>query len=875
MLKKLKHGFTLVELVIVIAVIAVLAAVLIPTFISVIDNANNSADLQLTRNMNTVLSTEVYADQTATAENLRKLLKDNGLNNLTTKKKDNIIAYHQSANKFELINLSKANITTEELSTGTAATVEADVSTDGALVIDPNPFSFAEIFKDYTIVSTGGNDLAEAIYGFYNTRIHTNKDAAHSEMVNNFKALWKKICDIKIDKKDAVIEGFKKLINESVFLDCFDTWPGIRGACRDMAFIKIGNNNEDVKVIGVDKENNSSPTIDGSEVSPTSSQWKEISTYDRTITTSEEYYKKLKVSPSRVFIPEATTKLDLYMFKIFLENAVVVIPDTIESVVNNGSINDSDLSNIVLLGNIEVLTESMGGNLYGAQVSSQHIQEVKESVKTFGANLAAVPYVSSNKDDENKPGYYTDLKEALAAAEESVKAFGLPREVILASNYTIQGNESINIPQNVTLHVPYAIEGGIKTGQGTGEKTTLVDDELKENNATGYTYQNYKRCTLTIAAGANLTVEGTLEIGAECCPQLLTFQSASYSGCVGGNYGQIDNSGTITVKNGGKLNAYGYIKCKDSGIVTAESGATVFEPIVVTDTIDASSVISSLTSHKNFPYMRYALPNITNLEIKYGGMLNITNINMDGSGLSIAGNIEGYFVGSDETPEKGGLLTLESGGSVVIKYDYKNAVKDDKEGNLAGDIGINTVTLSGKVQTGIILNLFPDVQKQVLCYISYNFEFEITSGCTFTVTNRYAALPGAKITVKDGGTLSVANGGEFYVVDDYNSDGEKVLGGKSYPTPELLGDLYKNGGFFVEAGGTFKVESGAKVGGIVQVVKDAKIEIVQGANLEGKFSVGANIGEGNNNLQEYTLPLKYKNGESETAVSGAGTITVA
>ncbi len=43
MKKQNKKGFTLVELVIVIAVIAILAAVLIPTFTTVIDNANKSA----------------------------------------------------------------------------------------------------------------------------------------------------------------------------------------------------------------------------------------------------------------------------------------------------------------------------------------------------------------------------------------------------------------------------------------------------------------------------------------------------------------------------------------------------------------------------------------------------------------------------------------------------------------------------------------------------------------------------------------------------------------------------------------------------------------------------------------------------------------
>ena len=56
-MKKLKKGFTLVELVIVIAVIAVLAAVLIPTFSGIIQRSKISADQQTVTNMNTALTT--------------------------------------------------------------------------------------------------------------------------------------------------------------------------------------------------------------------------------------------------------------------------------------------------------------------------------------------------------------------------------------------------------------------------------------------------------------------------------------------------------------------------------------------------------------------------------------------------------------------------------------------------------------------------------------------------------------------------------------------------------------------------------------------------------------------------------------------------
>ena len=57
-----KKGFTIVELVIVIAVIAILSAVLIPTFGSVIDDANEVTAKQECRNTYTQLYAEDLAD---------------------------------------------------------------------------------------------------------------------------------------------------------------------------------------------------------------------------------------------------------------------------------------------------------------------------------------------------------------------------------------------------------------------------------------------------------------------------------------------------------------------------------------------------------------------------------------------------------------------------------------------------------------------------------------------------------------------------------------------------------------------------------------------------------------------------------------------
>ena len=62
MKKSNRKGFTIVELVIVIAVIAILAAVLIPTFSNLIKKANESSDIQAVREMNTFLTAEAILD---------------------------------------------------------------------------------------------------------------------------------------------------------------------------------------------------------------------------------------------------------------------------------------------------------------------------------------------------------------------------------------------------------------------------------------------------------------------------------------------------------------------------------------------------------------------------------------------------------------------------------------------------------------------------------------------------------------------------------------------------------------------------------------------------------------------------------------------
>lgn len=69
-MKNTKRGFTIVELVIVIAVIAILAAILIPVFSSVVESANEKARQAEIKNTFTAYTAQEAMDGTATTDKI-------------------------------------------------------------------------------------------------------------------------------------------------------------------------------------------------------------------------------------------------------------------------------------------------------------------------------------------------------------------------------------------------------------------------------------------------------------------------------------------------------------------------------------------------------------------------------------------------------------------------------------------------------------------------------------------------------------------------------------------------------------------------------------------------------------------------------------
>ena len=119
-----RKGFTIVELVIVIAVIAILASVMIPTFSNIITKAQKNNDLILIRNIQTILECEkILRNGVIEEADAIKILEENGISISDTSYADYKIAWDESIHSFVLKD-SQGNIVEDNGGNNEAANVE-------------------------------------------------------------------------------------------------------------------------------------------------------------------------------------------------------------------------------------------------------------------------------------------------------------------------------------------------------------------------------------------------------------------------------------------------------------------------------------------------------------------------------------------------------------------------------------------------------------------------------------------------------------------------------------------------------------------------------------------------------------------------------
>ncbi len=840
-LAKIKRGFTLVELVIVIAVIAILAAVLIPTFITVIDSANNSADVQLVANMNAVLATDFDADSTATAENLRKLMKDNGIDNFETKKSDNVILYDKSAKKFVLMSDFEKKVKAASLSaagkTGAAKNLAAKpLAEEGGLTLDENAYSPEEIFDGYIITSTGGNDFVEGLYNLHNlsqgNEFWTSADVKNVQKLFNGMSGEAKTALMKIVNSSYYIAADGQIVNFWV-----DTTLGVR---------KWYSNSEDTQN---DKDNQPVKT--------------------------------------RVVFNEGLKDFSLknLIDVIGDQSILVVIPQTVEQIID---IPENQDLGIMLLGNTSIITDEQKAPLskLGVEIAQTSLSEVREELVKSGPVIAKSEFYFGEEDNFDQ-GKYNDLQVALDDAGISSKYSGLARSVIITlKNYTI--NQNITVPKGVTLEIPFCDQNsssdfldndtlsdlskncrqysdGTKNyycGEGAGYPTAAVGGMDIFTPSKTIAPENKKQYEVTIAQDVTVTVNGTIRVGGvigytEGSASSLS-TADSYQGHTSGNYGQITNNGTIAVE-GGKLDVWGFVK--GEGSVVADNG-TVCEPFVVTDFMGGTNTVNFYYKSQYTPFREYGVVNIQcPMTINYGANL-MAHCNLF---AIIYNRTDAYLITSNPTAEA--VIKLKEGASATTTYDPSKSVEEG--------IGKVSLKVMGQAETGVLsleitfgqMNVATVSTDTVLFPMPYNFDLTIEGH--FTVKNQYTILPGASVTVN--GTLEVASGAKLYVLDWMPSNVEIV--GAQYPDAAMLKNEGYNSYGELKVNGTMIVDEGGHAGGLISSEKQgAKLEVKAGAQVADKdIRIGGVASDATNNVNIYTdlaLRLVSAEGAITSAVAG-------
>lgn len=413
---------------------------------------------------------------------------------------------------------------------------------------------------------------------------------------------------------------------------------------------------------------------------------------------------------------------------------------------------------------------------------------------------------------------FSDLNAANSAAVSGNKIILMNTGTLGAGNYTIKSG--------VTLLIPFDSNNTCYTT--TPEIYDMSTETLSNANNT----KAFR--TLTLADGSHITVNGAISVSAKA---ITTGGSGASHGTPYGYYGAIDmiSGSTITLNNGAFLYAWGYIT--GDGKVIAESGSTVYEYFQMTEFRGGTSLSANyfegflgalegdLHKKKVFPLSQYYIQNIlTEFEIKSGGSVHCY------TALYVSGSVTNASV--KNVIGKSECLFNITSGSLTRRYDKTT---DRITYSINGEASLGSLSL--------IIGTPVDSSDYALP-LSNNMTFRITSGSTFAVNNDVAMLPGSKLIIDEGATVTIASDKNCYVYDSeqwgaYCWPNAKFIAlsyipGRTYTRTEadlVDAEILVNGTLNASAGYLYTTSSGANIhstgNGTVKIEKGSSTNTYQ------------------------------------------------
>lgn len=392
-------------------------------------------------------------------------------------------------------------------------------------------------------------------------------------------------------------------------------------------------------------------------------------------------------------------------------------------------------------------------------------------IKAMFANATAAYFVEGN--------LFSTLNEAI----ESLKDGSVYRTatIVLYADSTI--NNDVVIPENVTLLLPFAKddESGLKLGD-------RIYDRVSWNRGIN------PFVTLTVSTGVTLTVNGNLKIGAV---QHTYEQTAQ--GMTSGDYAQLVNNGNVVLN--GFMDVRGRVM--GNGTLTVNNGATLKEPFLVNDFSGGTNTYELYTSGQ-FPFNQFATVNIACKQVvNYGGkVIGTTALYFWKSITTQDVVLIDAIENRDAADAVGSLIWTHIGSRLEITYDIDKCVNRTYGAGAKGftihlgDSGLTTIDVYGEITAGEF-SLQGYGSKTMVLAIPYTYNFNVKNGGIVNVIQKYKIMPGAVVTVENGGTINISENGGLYVYDGLI---QAVRDNKQYPQAADLAQygFSKSGMFIVD-----------------------------------------------------------------------------
>ena len=830
-----RSAFTIVELVIVIAVIAILSAVLIPTFGSIIESANKAVDTQLVAQINTVLAIEdVLGGGVNDAVEIQKVVKENGLK-LQTKSKGQYIWYDIENKRVVLGGLDENGIVLDSEeptaaldANGPVLLAAGEMASKGKFrAIVNNPESFV---NGYLFISNESADgFAQAICALRNSdSVDAIQDALAdigkingtvSVKLTNFMKTVAVITSTSSvistgdtsTVKTAIVSSELTHVKSSAitklaqytgiqvvdFHSGVETFEdGVLAAIKNLSDIKFCYNSTGVGKI--DKADETDTGIKNNLISPTE---------------RDELFKKLNL----VYIDQNGVKFDE---ENNIDN-ITVSDDFITSFAFPYVIVDSSDINTVY-DFVAYSFYSDGSNPIPFGTTNYKIEDYDKILSDEESGVLTIYAVYKKQAADFKIGnnYYGSGAVTYKLANNGV-ATGDTITVVSTKaklDASLIGKESaeLTIPSGVELLLPYADNFAKKAwtinqiANDTDTNGTTYNQRGAKYNASNYAKDAvYDKTTMT--GRTNLTIAGNVKLnvasGAGIYVDAACYNYATYYQCYITN-----NCGVMVLEEGseiissGNITAYGIIR--GEGTITT-NGGTITELLTMYDWYGGTNASNAVKDHNVTPFNNWKIENILvekvtiNHPTQYRAKGGIT--------VSIVGTvgIDDFVLAGPADSEP--IFATES-GSVIERSvsddsgNMKFVIAEGKVADVAKELPITTSVIEA------ITVRFTEIGLPIS-----HMDISVAPGAELTVSNNiYKIMPGSSITVEtetddqgnkveggENGILNIATKVVFYNSFDLKFEEKSST---EWAQTDLLGNAQAKYAFsLINAGAKIKV----------------------------------------------------------------------